>query len=172
MTKEEIFEKWCELTNTYIEKEAKVEAVVYQWLNDEDSAMSKESVEHLIDSTIIKVGEIKTEADRLYEEYLNMRREQEFKKEVLKTTKQEFGVSPDDIVVTGGVLAPNAEDSHLIGRDKTHEEEERDRQMALAEIRRRAINNEISLSEASELTNKVNIAYGKSNQEMSSGMHK
>lgn len=172
MTKEEVFIKWCELTNTYIEKEAKVEAVVYQWLNDEDSAMSKESVEHLIDSTITQVGEIKTEADRLYEEYLNMRREQEFKKAVLKTVKKEFGVSPDDIVITGGVLAPNAEDSHLIGRDKTQEEKERDRQMALAEIRRRAINNEISLSEASELTNKVNIAYGKSNQEMSSGMHK
>ena len=51
MTKEEIFEKWCELTNTYIEKEAELEVVVYQWLNDEDSAMSKESVEHLIDST-------------------------------------------------------------------------------------------------------------------------
>lgn len=172
MTKEEIFEKWCELTNTYIEKEAELEAVVYQWLNDEDSAMSKESVEHLIDSTNIKVGEIKTEADRLYEEYLNMLREEDFKKEVLKTVKKEFGVSPDDIVITGGVLAQNAEDSHLIGRDKTQEEEERDRQIALAEIRRRAINNEISLSEASELTNKVNIAYGKSNQEMSSGMHK
>lgn len=171
MTKEEIFEKWCELTNSYITKEAELEAVVYRWLNNEDSDMSKESVEHLIDSTNIKVGEIKTEADRLYEEYLNMRREQEFKKAVLKTVKKEFGVSPDDIVITGGVLAPNAEDSHLIGRDKT-QEEERDRQIALAEIRRRAINNEISLSEASELTNKVNIAYGKSNQEMSSGMHK
>lgn len=172
MTKEEVFEKWCELTNAYTEKEAKVEAVVYQWLNDEDSAMSKESVEHLIDSTNIQVGELKIAADRLYEEYLNMLREEDFKKEVLKTVKKEFGVSPDDIVITGGVLAPNAEDSHLIGRDKTQEEKESDRQMALAEIRRRAINNEISLSEASELTNKVNIAYGKSNQEMSSGMHK
>ena len=91
-----------------------------------------------------------------------------------KSVKSQFGVSPDEMVITGGVLSSNASESHLTGRNKTPEELEADRQYALAEIRTRVANKEISLAEASKLKNDVNLAYGYGEpiQEMSNGMHR
>ena len=74
------------------------------------------------------------------------------------------------MVITGGVLSSNASESHLIGRDKTAEELEIDKQVALTTLRERIAKKEISLAEASQLKNDIESYYG-INSEMSSGRH-
>ena len=38
------------------------------------------------------------------------------------SVRNRFGVSPDEVIITGGVLSPNANESHLTGRQKSAEE--------------------------------------------------
>lgn len=177
MTKEELLKKWDELTKSYIDKEAKLEAYVQRWL-DGDSALSNESVQQLVDTVTQQIEELKAAAKQAIDEYTRISKEEMLQKEGLvsakRTVKSQFGVSPDDMIITSGTLSSNASESHLTGRNKKPEELEADRQSALAEIRSRVANKQISLAEASKLKNDVNIAYGYTGQaqEMSSGMHR
>lgn len=175
MTKEELLNKWNELTLAYTDKEVKLEAYVQKWL-DGDSALSAESIQQLIDTATQQIEEAKAAAKQAIEEYTRMSKEEMLRNEGLvsakRIVKSQFGVSPDEIVITGGTLSANASESHLTGRNKTPEELEADRQYALAEIRTRVANKEITLAEASKLKSDVNIAYGyeQQNLDMSSGM--
>ena len=100
------------------------------------------------------VGQFKLYQYTAIDEYTRLSKEEMLQKEGLisakRSVKSQFGVSPDEMVITGGVLSSNASDSHLTGRNKTPEELETDRQYALAEIRTRVANKEISLAEASK----------------------
>lgn len=177
MTKEELLKKWDELTTAYTDKEVKLEAYVQRWL-DGDSALSNESIQQLVDTVTQQIEELKSAAKQTIDEYTRLSKEEMLQKEGLvsakRTVKSQFGVSPDEMVITSGVLSSNASESHLIGRNKTPEELEADRQYALAEIRTRVANKEISLAEASKLKNDVNLTYGygKSIQEMSNGIYR
>ena len=177
MTKEELFKKWDELTTAYTDKEAKLEAYVQRWL-DGNSYLSNENIQQLVDTVTQQIEELKAAAKQALDEYTRLIKEEMRQKEGLvsaqRSVKSQFGVSPDEMVITGGVLSSNASESHLTGRNKTPEELETDRQYALAEIRTRVANKEISLAEASKLKNDVNLAYGYGEpiQEMSDGMHR
>ena len=82
----------------------------------------------------------------------------------------QLGVDTDKMVITGGILSSNANESHLTGRDKTPEELEINRQIALTALREKVVKKEVSLAEASQLKNDIENYYGKNN-EMSSGRH-
>ncbi|MBE6140242.1 MAG: hypothetical protein E7172_01755 [Firmicutes bacterium] len=69
------------------------------------------------------------------------------------------------MIITGGVLSSNANESHLTGRNKTPEELEDERTQLLASVREKAMKKEISLAEASKLAQNINIAYGSSSYE-------
>lgn len=174
MTKEELLKKWDELTTAYLEKEAQLESFVQKWLNEE-SNMSNKSMELLIDNTNVLIDKMKKEADSTIKQYNQIVEEEQLRKEQLESSKMiiknQFGFSPDEIIITGGVLSSNANESHLIGRSKTNEELEAEKQAALAEIRHRTSTKQISLSEASQLKNQVNTAYNYK-QDINSGMHK
>lgn len=84
--------------------------------------------------------------------------------------KNILGVDTSSIAITGGVLSSNANESHLIGREKTAEEVELDKQIALSTLREKVVKNEITLAQASQLKNDIENSYG-INNEMSSGRH-
>ena len=54
----------------------------------------------------------------------------------------------------------NINESHLIDQQKTPEQLESERTKLLSTIKSKVMNHEISLAEASKLTNDVNTAYG------------
>ena len=81
-----------------------------------------------------------------------------------------LGVVTSSIVITGGVLSSNANESHLIGREKNAEEVELDKQIALSTLREKVVKNEITLAQVSQLKNDIENSYG-INNEMSSDRH-
>ncbi len=177
MTSDELEKKWDELTQTYIAKEAKLEAFIQKWLDDE-LALDNKQVEGLIDQTAQEIDRLKKEAEIVINECIRKKEEEMLKEQNLidakRTVRSQFNISPDEMIFTGGVLSPNASESHLTGRNKTPEELEVDRQYALAEIRSRVAKKEISLAEASKLKQDVNLAYGYSGpaNEASTEMHR
>lgn len=76
------------------------------------------------------------------------------------SVKNHFSISPDEVIITGGILSSNANKSHLIGREKTEEELEYERSQLLNNIKLKVMTKEITLAEASKLVQDVNIAYG------------
>ena len=74
------------------------------------------------------------------------------------------------MVITGGILSSNANESYLTGRDKTAEELEIDRQVALAALREKVVRKEVSLMEASQLKSDIENYY-KRNNEVSPNRH-
>ncbi len=92
---------------------------------------------------------------------MRITQEEAAKRNAVISVRSNFGISPDEIIITGGVLSSNANESHLEGRYKTPEELEDERTQLLAGVREKVTTKEISLSEASNLAQKINIAYGK-----------
>lgn len=162
MNKDDFLKKYDELTMAYQDKEAKLEVEVQKWLNG-SSSLSDTSMEQLIETVNNQVEELKTLASRVMDEYLRISKEEMELKEGLlsaKTAVKTFlDTSLDEMVITDGVLSSNASESHLVGREKTLEEKEKDKQAALAEIRNKVANKEITLSEASKLKNDVELIY-------------
>ena len=154
------------------DREAKMESFVQKWLNDE-SEINSQSMQQLLDSVTAQVEELKRQAETAWSEYKRLDSEISLRQNAVYSVKTNLGVSPDEIVITGGVLSPNASESHLIGRSKTPEELEMDRQNALATIRGKVARKEMTLAEASKLKNDLNIAYGYSqSNENQTGMSK
>ncbi|MDD6224102.1 MAG: hypothetical protein PUB18_03785 [bacterium] len=176
MNKYEYWNKCCELLEQANEKEAKLEAYVQKWLSGE-GVLSSETMEQTIITVNDQISQIRSEAEKFKLEFDRLSKEEKLQQEQLESSKTtgmrlryQLGVDTDKMVITGGVLSSNASESHLIGRDKTAEELEIDKQVALTTLRERVAKKEVSLSEASQLKNDIENYYGKNN-EMSSSRH-
>ena len=171
--KTEALSKSLTLHSQASDKEAKMENFIQNWLNDE-SELNNESMQQLLDSVNEQVAELKRQAEESWKEYKKLDSEISLKQNAVYSVRTNLGMSPDEIVITGGVLSSNASESHLIGRSKTPEELEIDRLNALAMIREKVAKKEITLAHASKLKNDVNIAYGYApqQQENQNGMSK
>ena len=176
MNKYEYWNKCCELLEQANEKEAKLESYVQKWLSGE-SVLSFDTLEQTIVTINDQVSKIRTEAEKYKSEFDRISKEEQLQQEQLESSKSaerrlkfQLGVDTSKMVITGGILSSNASESHLIGRDKTAEELEIDKQVALTTLRERVAKKEVSLAEASQLKNDIENYYGKNN-EMSSSRH-
>ena len=77
-----------------------------------------------------------------------------------RSVRYNFGTSPEELVINGGVLSTNASETYLTGREKNAEELEFERIQLLASLKEKVMKKEISLAEASKLIHEINIAYG------------
>ena len=164
MTREELLNKSDELTLAWMDKQAKLDNYVQRWLNDEVQ-MSAEGVQQLVDSATQQIEQLRTQATQFQSEYMRITQEEAMRRNAVISVRHNFGVSPDEMIITGGVLSSNANESHLTGRNKTPEELEDERTQLLASVREKAMKKEISLAEASKLAQNINIAYGSSSYE-------
>ena len=176
MDKFEYINKYCELIQQANEKEAKLESYVQKWLSGE-SVLSSDTLEQTITTVNDQISQIRTEAEKYKSEFDRVSKEEQLQQEQLESSKTaemrlkfQLGVDTGKMVITGGILSSNANESHLTGRDKTPEELEIDRQIALTTLREKVAKKEVSLAEASQLKNDIENYYGKNN-EMSSGRH-
>ena len=120
---------------------------------------------------------MRSEAENYKIEFDRLSKEEKLKQEQLQSSnafkmrlRDMIGVDTSSIVITGGFLSSNANESHLIGREKTAEEIELDKQIALSTLREKVAKKEITLAQASQLKNDIENSYG-INNEMSSGRH-
>lgn len=168
--------KYCELLDQANEKEAKLEAFVQKWL-DGEYGLSSENMEQTIIQINDQTSQIRAEAEKYKMEFDRISKEEKLEKERLESSKSaqmrlrhQLGVEADKMVITDGVLSSNASESHLIGREKTPEEIELDKQIALSTLREKVAKKEITLAQASQLKNDISNYYG-INNEMSSDRH-
>ena len=175
MEKMELLNKYAELTDAWMDKQAKLDSYVEKWLNGEVQ-MSSEGVQQLVDSANEQIEQLKEAANQAQSEYLRITNEEAMRKNAVTSVKNRFGVSPDEIIITGGVLSSNANESHLTGRQKTSEELAYEREQILRDIKAKVMRKEISLAEASRLAQDVNVAYGANletpMENTQSGMHR
>ena len=176
MNKYEYWNKCCELLEQANEKEAKLEAYVQKWLSGE-SILSSDTMEQTITTVNDQISQIRSEAKKFELEFNRLSKEEKLQQEQLESSKKverrlknQLGVDTDKMVITGGILSSDANESYLTGRDKTPEELETDRQIALTTLREKVAKREVSLAEASQLKNDIESYYGKNN-EMSSSRH-
>lgn len=159
MSNMDLLNKYAELTEAWMDKQAKLDNYVQRWLNGEVQ-MSSEGVQQLVDSATEQIEQLKAQAEQCDKEYLRITQEEAMKKNAVISVRHNFGTSPNELVITGGVLSTNANESHLTGRQKTAEELEFERTQLLANIREKVMKKEISLAEASKLSQDINVAYG------------
>ena len=164
MTREELLNKSDKLTLAWMDKQAKLDNYVQRWL-DGEVQMSAEGVQQLVDSATQQIEELRTQATQIQSEYMRITQEEAMRRNAVISVRHNFGVSPDQMILTGGVLSSNANESRLTGRNKTLEELEAERTQLLASVREKAMKKEISLAEASKLAQNINIAYGSSSYE-------
>lgn len=176
MNKYECWNKYYELLEQANTKEAKLEAYVEKWLQGE-GLLSSDVLEQTIITVNDQISQIRNEAEKFKQEFDRLSKEEKLEQEKLKSSrlteirlKQQLGIDTSKIVITGGTLSANANESHLIGREKTLEELEVDKQTALAVLREKVAKNEISLADASKLKNDINNNYDIDNG-MSSNKH-
>lgn len=173
--KEELLLRFDYLTTNWKSKEAKLEAFIQKWLAGE-TVLSNEQVQKVVDKTTDQIEQLKILASEAMEEYNKQCKEEQLKEEGLSSAKRTvistFGTDPDEMIITGGVLASNAKESHLIGHFKTDEEKKEERQSAFAEIRNRVATKKITLEQASALKNAVNVAYGYQEPIIKNSVHK
>ena len=155
----DLLNKYAELTEAWMDKQAKLDNYVQQWLNGE-TQMSSEGVQQLVDKANEQIEQLKVSASQAQAEYLRITQEEAMRKNAIGSVRHNFSTSTDEIIITGGVLSSNANESHLNGREKTSEELEQERQQLLSNIKTKVMSKEITLAEASKLAQDVNMAYG------------
>ncbi len=176
MGKLEYIDRYCELLDQANEKEAKLEAFVQNWLSG-NSEMSSEFLEQLVIKVNDQIAQMRSEAEKYKIEFDRLSKEEKLQQEQLQSSnafkmrlRDMIGVDTSSIVITDGFLSSIANESHLIGREKTAEEIELDKQIALSTLREKVAKKEITLAQASQLKNDIENSYG-INNEMSSGRH-
>lgn len=155
----DLLNKYAELTEAWMDKQAKLDKYVQQWL-DGETQMSEAGVQQLIDSANQQIEQLKEAANQAQAEYLRITQEEIMRKNAVSSVRYNLGASPDELVINGGILSTSAKDSYLTGRQKTTEELELERNQLLASIKSKVMSKEITLAEASKLAQDVNIAYG------------
>ena len=125
MGKWEYIDRYCELLDQANEKEAKLEAFVQNWLNG-NSGMASEVLEQSIIKVNDEIAQMRSEAEKYKIEFDRLSKEEKLQQEQLQSSnaskmrlKYMLGVDTSSIVINGGVLSSNANESHLIGREKT-----------------------------------------------------
>lgn len=164
MTKDELLRKSEELHIQKAELKIQLELYIQKWLNGE-SALN--NIDDLVEKVNERIDNIGKQADELFNQYVEVLEKENNLLNAKKTVKFRLGVSPDELIITDGVLGSNAEDTKILAREKTKDELDLEKRYALAQIRDLIINKKISLSEASELKNKVKLIYSNKNSEKS-----
>lgn len=88
--------------------------------------MNEVNANQQIDLYDKQIEELKNLRDMANMTYVKFCEEEELRKQGIisakKNVQNQFGTNPDEIIITGGVLSLNANESHLTGRNKTPEE--------------------------------------------------
>ena len=159
MTSKELYEKYLEALKERYELENKISAYIEKWKNSE-TVLSTKLVEEAIDKGYERLEGLKQLEQKLHQEFISMEKSEQEKRSADISLRAKLGEAPSNITIIGGVLSSNANESHLIGEEKTTEQLEQEKNQMLASIKSRVQSGELNFAEASKLVNDVNTSYG------------
>ena len=163
MNREILLQKYNETCSLADAKDAQVSSICYSWGNL-NNQYSDTEIKMMIEKLESEATNLRAQANAYLSQYDKIVEQERAKQQAIiaaKTSvKREFGVSPDDLIITGGVLSSNASESHLIGREKNPEEKTQEKERILSELKAKVMKKEISLEDASKLVQDIDTAYG------------
>lgn len=159
MSSRELYQKYLEAEKERFELENKIDVFVQKWANGE-TTLSTKLVEETVNKGYDRLEDLKQLESQLHTEYMNQDKKEEEKSHADISVRHNLGVMPSQTEITGGVLSSNANESHLVGQQKTPEQLEQEKNYLLSQIKNKVMNKEISLADASKLTADVNNSYG------------
>lgn len=170
INKKELYSKYLNAINERNELQNRIEDLTEQWKNGE-TALSSQLVQQAIEKGYERLEILKKNEEQLHFAYESTCQKEKNKKYADISIQHFLGVSPTDLKITGGVLSSVASESHLIGETKSAEELSLEKQHLLGKLKKKVLNKEITLEQASKLANDINTSYDfYSTQEKSSGM--
>ncbi len=175
MTRKELYQKYLDALGERYELENKINSFVEKWEKGETN-LRTDLVQEVVDKGYERLETLKQLEQRLRQEANSMNESEQAKKIADISLRAKLGEAPSNVNIIGGVLSSNAEDSHLIGTEKTSEQLEQEKNQMLASIKSRVASGELTLAEASKLVSDVHTSYGfydkqTSDIEKSSGIH-
>lgn len=154
----EIYKNYLDTLNKRVELEKRIEGLIEKWKNG-DTTISNTTLQQTIDKGYERLEELRRIEKSLHMQYLAQVEREKAKRLADISVQHYLGETPTNIEIIDGVLSSNASESHLIGKQKTPEQLESEKAALLSDVKSKAMNHEISLSEASKLANDVNTAY-------------
>lgn len=162
MEKEEYLVKYISIQDLISSKQVKLEEYIENWLNGKIN-VSSDSVQENIDKVNEQIDLLKKTAKDYFEKYLEISKVEMEKEAGLKSAKigvlSNLGFIPTSLKITGGVASNDAKGTHLLAEDKSVEELVLEKENALLEIRDKVANKELTLAQASNLKNQLNLLY-------------
>ncbi|MFV0249652.1 MAG: hypothetical protein ACK5HP_01240 [Bacilli bacterium] len=159
MTRKDLYQKYLEALNKRADLENKINAIINKWA-DGETVFDTKTIEDAIEKGYSRLDELRKIEEKLHNDFMNQDAKEEIKKDADISVRHHLGINPSNLEITSGVLSSNAKESHLIGQKKSSEQLANEKVQLLNEINTKVMNKEISLAEASKLTNDVNISYG------------
>lgn len=159
MTSKELYDKYNKAFNERIELENSINDYIEKWKNGE-LVLSTELVEKALEEAEQRLEELKKTEEELHNEFMRLTVLEEQKAKADVSIGYKLGEKPTEMNITGGVLAPNASDSHLTAEYKTPEQLNSDKEHYETVLREKVRNGEISLEQASKVLNDIDKSYG------------
>ena len=158
MTSKELYQKYLEALNERADLENKINAIIKKWA-DGETVLNTKTIEDAVEKGYSRLDELRKIEEKLHNDFINQDDKEETKKHANISVHEHLGINPSNLEIISGILSSNANESHLIGQKKSKEQLENEKVQLLNKIKTKVINKEISLAEASKLTNDVNMAY-------------
>ena len=160
----QIQNKFYKIIEERILEEKKLDKFINDWLNGNLELDSKQ-IENIIDNKTSYIEKLKTDEAKMWFTYQNALLEEQKLHNSERAIKHKFNASPDQLIINNGILSKNVENSYLIGRKKTKEELEQEKQNLISIIKSRVMRKEITFAQASKLLADINIVYNLENIE-------
>lgn len=159
MDRNEIYKEYLKALNERVELEFKIENFVKKWINGETS-LSNESIQQTVEKGYERLETLKKQVESLENSLSLYDKKENAKKMTDISVQHHLGERPTNMNIVGGVLSSNANESHLVAKQKSPEQLKQEKNQMLANIKTKVQSGEISLTEASKLTHDVNTAFG------------
>lgn len=159
MKSQEIYESYMKAFSERWELEKKIEDLMKRWVQGEIT-LSSTSIQISVDKGYERLDNLKQIEEMLHQDYLNQIEKEKAKKAADQYLSYRYGTRPSDKVITEGVLASNASESHLVARPKTREELEMEMEQHLNNIKTKCQKGELNLEQATKLIDAINTSYG------------
>jgi hypothetical protein len=158
MFSSELYKKYIEVANERYVLENRINDYIEKWKNGE-TVLSTKSVEQAIEKGYERLEDLKKIEESIHQDFAQMSVLEEQKQAADIGIRSTLGQAPTNMNIVGGVLSSNASESHLIAEKKTNEQMSLEKQQMFELLKEKVRNGEITLSQASELTTKINSSF-------------
>ena len=158
MFSSELYKKYIEVANERYALENKINDYIEKWKNGE-TVLSTKSVEQAIEKGYERLEALKKIEESIHQDFAQMSALEEQKQAADIGIRSTLVQAPTNMNIVGGVLSSNPSESHLIAEKKTNEQMSLEKQQMLEQLKEKVRNGEITLSQASELSAKINSSF-------------